>query len=539
MKAGVVALALALVAPAIAHAERVVVKIVDIAGGVAYVEPGTAAGVVVGTKIKFGPIERTVVVSSTATASFALDGLVVSIGQSASAEVAPGGAATTAKLAPVHPADAFREQWEPAVPPAQTQTVKTVPLGSGSEGGAVHVTVLGHGYASVGRDATAAETEARVITSFDLLQDRPFAADGDLAVRAFGDGYNQHERTPVFVRAAQLRYGDAVDPNLALGRLRWAASSVGMLDGGRAMAHVGAFELAAFGGLVPDPVSGKPDTSTSRFGGEAIYDLSTVAWQPRVALTAVGSTWQGQIDERRLALSVDANHGGVSLDGWAEGQAFSPNNPWGAHAVELTGAGVTAGWRDRSDHVGLDLSFLRPERSLRLAAALPPDWLCTQVPEAGVVGESCRGGDYWTTASVTAGLRRGRFVVDAIGSVGQTHAVTSSYTSSGYIRGEVHFDRQRLVVGGSLGHAEFATWDAAEVGIGSELGRRFDAEVRYRAELLDYVAATKASLLHTIAFDTRYLRSTAFDLGLSLLGTTGEDRRDLAALVTIVWRPLP
>jgi hypothetical protein len=528
-----------IVAPTVARAEHVIVKIVDIAGGVAYVEPGSAAGVVAGTKIKFGPIERTVVVSSTATASFALDGLVVSIGQSGSAEVTASGAAATAKLAPVHPADAFREQWEPAVPPAQTQTVKTVPLGSGSEGGAVQLTVLGHGHASIGRDATAAETEARVITSFDLLHDQPFAADADVAVRAFGDGYNQHERTPVFVRAAQLRYGDAVDPNLALGRLRWAASSVGMLDGGRVMAHAGAFELAAFGGLVPDPVSGKPDTSTSRFGGEAIYDVATAPWQPRVALTAVGSTWLGQLDERRLALNVDASHGGLALDGWAEGQAFSANNPWGAHAVELTGAGVTAGWRERGMHLGLDLSFLRPERSLRLAAALPPDWLCTRIPEVGVVAESCRGGDYWTTASATAGIQRGRFVVDAIGSVGQTHAVTTSYTSSGYIRGEVHFGRQRLVVGGSLGHAEFATWDAGELGIGSALGRSFDAEVRYRAELLDYVAATKASLLHTIAIDTRYLRSTAFDLGLSLLGTTGEDRRDLAALVTIVWRPLP
>ena len=70
---------------------------------------------------------------------------------------------------------------------------------------------------------TAAQAEARVVTSFDVLQDRPFAVDADVAVRAFGDGYNASDRTPLFVRAAQLRYGDAFDPTLALGRLRWAA----------------------------------------------------------------------------------------------------------------------------------------------------------------------------------------------------------------------------------------------------------------------------------------------------------------------------
>ena len=38
--------------------------------------------------------------------------------------------------------------------------------------------------------------------------------------------------TPLFVRAAQLRYGAADDPALLVGRLRYAASSLGALDGG-------------------------------------------------------------------------------------------------------------------------------------------------------------------------------------------------------------------------------------------------------------------------------------------------------------------
>lgn len=532
--------AIAIVAlPVLAHAERVTVKIVEVSGNVAYVEPGRSAGLDVGTKIKIGPIERAVTAASTTSASFALDGLVVAVGQSASADVTSQTAQTTSTLAPVHPADAFRDQWTLAIPPAQLQTVKSVPLGSGTVGGAVHVTVVGHGYASIGRDAQVAESEARVITSFDLLHDQPFAADADVAVRAFDSGYNGHERMPVFVRAAQLRYGNAFDPTFALGRLRWAATGVGMLDGGRAMMRSGAIELAAFGGIVPDPVSGKPDTSGSRFGGEAIYDLATSPWQPRIAVTAVGSTWKGTLDERRLLLDLEANHAGVAFDAWAEGQSFAATNPWGAPAVQLTGAGVATSWRSTGEHVGIDLSFLRPERSLRLAAALPADWLCTRTPEAGVVDEACRGSDYWTTASVSGGLRRGRLVVDAIASVGQTHAVTTSYSSSGYVRGELVLGRQRIVLGATVGHAEFASWDAGELGFGTAIGRTIDAEVRYRAELLDYVAATKALLLHSVALDTRYLHSTSFDLGISLLGTTGQDRDDVAALATFVWRPLP
>ena len=160
----------------------------------------------------------------------------------------------------------------------------------------------------------------------------------------------------MFVRAAQLRYGDAADPRLALGRLRYAASSVGMLDGGRASARVGAVEVAAFGGLVPDPLSGKPDTGASRFGGEVVYDAAAAAWQPRLAVTAHGSTWDGELDERRLSVVTSASREALRLDGWAELQAFPSDNPFDAGAVELTGAGATAQWRKRGRHLGVDVN---------------------------------------------------------------------------------------------------------------------------------------------------------------------------------------
>ncbi|MFT3693697.1 MAG: hypothetical protein QM831_11190 [Kofleriaceae bacterium] len=530
----------AVISPALAHAETVSAKIVDVAGGIAYIEPGAAAGIVVGTKLTIGPNERTITAASSTTASFELRGLVVNIGQTVTAEVVAHAAqADVAKRAPVHDEATFREQWPAPAHPADAQHVKAVPLGAATQPGAIQLTVLGQGYASASRDVQVAQAEARVITSFAVTTDKPFAIDGDVAVRTFSDGYNKAERTPLFVRAAQLRYGDAIDPNVVVGRLRWAASSIGMLDGGRAMTRFGAFEIAAFGGIVPDGVSGHVETSASRFGAEAIYDLADHPWQPRVAVTASGSTWQGALDEQRVSLAASATHGNVTLDGWGDAQGFSANNPWGAHTIELTGAGLSASWRDKGDHVGLDASYLTPERSLRLASLLPADWLCARVPEAGVTAERCAGGDYWADVTATGGIRRGMFVLDGAATIGRTHDVEISTTGSAYLRSELHFGERRLIVAGSAGRAAFATWDSGELGLGSAFGRAFDLELRYRAEILDYVAATQRMLLHAIAADARYSYSSTFDLAVSLLGTTGDDRKNVAGLLTVAWRPLP
>jgi len=319
-----------------------------------------------------------------------------------------------------------------------------------------------------------------------------------------------------------------------------AASSVGMLDGGRAAVRFGDVQLAAFGGIVPDPISGKPQTSASRFGTEVTYELASAAWRPRVAVTASGSTWHGTLDERRLGVTASASHGQLGLDGWAEAQQFASDNPWGARAVELTGAGASAEWRSHGDHLGVDLDFLRPERSLRLAAALPPGWLCTQEPQRGdVATETCRTGDYWTTATASAGLRRGRFAVDAYGTIGRTHLLATTLDTSGFVRGEVRLGQERVSLGGSAGKAGFASWTSGELGVGTTALPKIDLDVRYRGELLDYVAGTGPELLHTIAADLRYRHSAPLDIAVSAVGTTGPDRDVLALLTTLVWRPLP
>jgi hypothetical protein len=373
------------------------------------------------------------------------------------------------------------------------------------------------------------------------MSDRPLAADLDVSVRAFGTGWNKHNQTPVVVRAAELRYGaDAADPRVAIGRLRYAASAVGMLDGGRVAARFGAVEVAAFGGLVPDPVSAKPDTGAARFGAEAAYDDPTGPWQPRLAVTAYGSTWQGAVDERRLSLVATAGRHATYLSGWAEAQSFASDNPFGASSVEITGAGASGEWRSHGTHVGFDLTFLRPERSLRLLSALSPEWLCTRTAQIGnVMNEACTGGDYWMAATGSAGLRAGPWSVDAIGSVGTTHSVSDTTDMSGYLRGEYRAGAVRYELATASGRSALARWVSGDVGFGMATSRRTDFALRYRPELLDYNASTAPYLLHSVVADLHFARSTELDLGVSAIGTTGADRDAVVTLMTLAWRPLP
>lgn len=540
MKAWRIALALACAA-APAAADTIAVKVTEVAGDVAYVTPGRAAGLARGLKVRMRGHDFTVIDATEKTASLRLDGGTVSVGEGGTANV-DRAAANAVKMLPKPRAQTeFTDQWPEPVHPADTQTPTAVPLGAGRAPGRAHVTVIGHGYGTVAKgNGIDGDVEGRVIASFDLLDDRPLAADADVAGRAYVNGWNAGTNTPLFVRVAQLRYGNEYDPTFALGRLRFAASSVGMLDGARVAVHAGAIEVAAFGGALPDPTSGKPDTSTSRFGAEGVWDDRTSSWRPRVAVVAYGSTWQGTLDERRLSLVASANHGATSLDGWAEAQQFPGNNPWGASSVELTGGGGNYQWQEHGEHAGVGVTYLKPERSLRLAAALPPDWLCTRNAQGGNVPETCSSGDYWVTTSANAGIRRGRWSVDAIGTVGESHGVYRGYDGSGYLRGEVELaGGVRGVLGASTGIASFARWTSGEVGLGLSLGQRFDAIATYRPEYLDYNASTGAFILHSATLDGHYALSRSFELGGSALATTGQDRQALAVLGTIVWRPLP
>jgi len=531
-----------------AYADRVTVRVVDSAGETAYIEPGTAAGLSKGMRVRIGGRDVTLAECTEKSCSVSTGKNPLPIGATGTADAAAkAGAATPAegpetgqKLPAPKPLEAFRDQWPAAVLPATQQKVDAVPLGETAARGTSHVAIYGHMAGNLDKDGSGGQIEGQVVASFDRISDSPLGADVDAAVRLFGTGFDTGSRVPLFVRAAMLRWGDANDPSIAVGRLRYAATSVGMLDGGRAAFRTGHLELAAYGGLVPDPISGAPSSGASRFGAEAIYDSPT-GWHPRLAVNAHGSTWSGAVDEKILSVAASANKDALFFNGFADVQMFDANNPWGAPAVDLTGAGASGEWRHRGNHVGVDVTFLRPERSMRLAAALRDEasWLCATKTLPGMMPESCLGNDFWLATTVSGGFAGSGYSVDAVGSLGTTQSLDQQGDLSGYVRSELGPRATRAVLAVSGGHAAFAAWEAADIGFALSPSPRLDFALTYRPERLDYIAATDAFVLHNLVTDLHYSVSAAFDIAVSAVGTTGQDRDVLTLLTTLAWRPLP
>ena len=127
----------------------------------------------------------------------------------------------------------------------------------------------------------------------------------------------------------------------------------------------------------------------------------------------------------------------------------------------------------------------------------------------------------------------------AVGSLGATQSIDSQGDVSGYVRSELGPRATRAVVAVSGGHSSFSAWEAADLGVALSPSPRVDVALTYRPERLDYVAQTDAFLLHNLVLDLHWSVSSAFDVALSALGTTGADRDMLALLTTLAWRPLP
>ncbi|MCE9578490.1 MAG: hypothetical protein K8W52_35515 [Deltaproteobacteria bacterium] len=527
-------------AHAIAQPRDIAVKVVEVAGGRAYLTPGAAAGLVAGTAVQVGGKRYVVIDATDKNAAIDLGGDRIAIGASGSATVEPGAAAAiTAKLPPPRPLDAWHQQWPDAVHPADTQQVKPVALGSGKAPRRARIAIVGSALGFAPRQAkavAAASIGARV--SVEPIADRPFAIDADAAAQVFyTHGGDDRARPIAVVREARIRWGEAADPRFTAGRLRWAATSVGLLDGARVAAHVGGgVELAAFGGVVPDTLSGAPSFDASRFGVEVLVDRPRAAWAPRLSVTAHGSTWQGAVDERRVDAMVDAERGAIAVSGTAEVSSFASGNPWGAPAVELTSAGLGGSYHAGGARLGLDLAYRRPERSLRLDAFLPPGWLCTRAPQdPAATSEPCDGEAARSQATASASWTRGWGSLDA----GATAiaATGASLEASGFADARVRLGgRMRAEVGGAGGRAAFVDWVGGHVGLGLAF-RHLDLAVRYRPWVVGYVGATAPWLEHRASVDATWTPRAEVSYGFALEGQAGNDLDALTAIATVIWRP--
>ncbi|HWN67976.1 MAG TPA: hypothetical protein VNM90_10065 [Haliangium sp.] len=537
------------------------VRVLEIAGGRAYITPGEGAGLRVGQDVIIdGRRYRVVAVES--------DHAVIDIGDRRLREGERGRAKVSVRsvsgspLAPPVPLSEFDGQWTAPVRPAERQNPQRVPLGAGGGSGRYRLALLA-GAASMlpfvdeAEPITYASLGARLHA--EPWQETPFSFDADAAVALWlGEDLDQDQSTGtaalgarsrplVRVRELAAHYGDAGSPLMAgLGRLRYAASTVGLLDGVRlASPSFGNLRVAAFGGVVPDTLDGVPEFEHRRFGLEAVYHAARSEWQPFVSVVAHGSQFEGELDERRLSSYVSTFRGPMAMTAYAELSMFDEDNPWGAEQLELTAAGIDASIRTggaRNTRYGLRLDMRTPERSYWLQSLLPAGWLCTAVPQGpgAPLPEPCNGfRDVRYAAAADARIDLGRLALSG-------GATVISVSSGEPIEAVTLFADARMLellgrYRGSLGvyatHAAFIDSVTLQASAGGPmLMDGLDLSLFYRPALLRYSASVEDILDHRYGVDMVYTPRPRLDVALTLEGMTSADVLAVGAFATAVWR---
>jgi hypothetical protein len=530
-------------APAPASIHPLEVRVIDLAGGLAYLDRGERDGVAVGTRVVLADQRFAVVAASSAGAAIELGKQTVALGARGVAEVSPPRVVTTPpieRLAAPRPLEAYHAQWPAARRPAADQRPREVPLGRDGAPAALRGALFARG------ELIEPRVGPRVVTGWlgaRLSLDpssAPLGLDADGALMGWaGDGLAgsgaSHRR--VRVRELRARYGAAADPTVQLGRLRWASGFGGPLDGVRVAAPVAGLGLAAWGGGVPDEITGRPTTDATAFGVEASWQRPDHALRPRASLAVLGTTFDGELDERKALATLSLDGARLAAAAHVEVASFPGGDPWDARAVEVAGFGADARVRLGGGYLAVHGGGRRPERSRRLAALLPAEWLCRPSPRPPGQPEPCAGAPLRGEAGVAGGWIDGRARLDA--------GVTGYHLSGADLRAEASgfasLAVERLPLGTWLdldldgGRIDFLDWVGGGVGLSGAPHDRLEVGARYRATLLRYDASVAAAVEQRVGLRGA-LTLAALDLGLDGELVRGAGADAVVGLVQAIWR---
>ncbi|HEY8076072.1 MAG TPA: hypothetical protein VIF62_18225 [Labilithrix sp.] len=411
---GILATAMLVAAPAAAQRARkppppppsdsIEVAVVDVAGSQAFLKPGAAGGVHRGAIVRLHGKEFTVVQTTSTYAVIDIGDLRLREDEKGRATIVAEEEAKPRELPKPKPLATWQQAWTPPPAPASAQTPKYVPLGESERerrydvrlaisGGAMLPLAARSGSPGIGNAQLDARVHAEPIQApmsidLDLTLQRWFASNLDAR-----DG--RDTRPLLWVREALVGYSSG-GYYAGLGRMRYAASTLGTLDGARVRAPLGSgFGIGAFGGVLPNPLGGEPSLDAQRFGVEATYSRPEIELRPEAALVVHGSTFGGSLDERRISGVVGLYPGLARLGGHFEVSNFASGNPWKASPIELTAGGLDASVRTGIFQFGARVDARQPERSNWLASYLPTSWFCrTVAPPPGAppgTPEPCDG----------------------------------------------------------------------------------------------------------------------------------------------------
>lgn len=531
------------------------VTVVEVAAGRAYLQPGAKELVRRGATVTVRNKEYKVI---DATDSYA----VILIADDANVREKDKGRSTIVEEeegnkpppAPPRPLSTWQTAWTPQAPPADTEeNVRFVPLGGQARDRRydVRIGMTSGGYIpldSRGASLGYVSIDARLHAApFSV----PLALDFDGSVRVYGAGdlssrVGASTRSIVLVRELMLSYGRAGSWYAGLGRMRYAASTLGSLDGLRLEAPIaGGVSVAGFGGFVPNPLGGQVSPDAQRFGVELKFARPESKLRPEAALVAHGSMFGGRPDERRLSAVFGIYPGKQRFGGHVEVSNFDADNPWKANAVEVTAAGVDSGVRVGPFDFGARFDVIQPERSRWLASFLPTSWFCRTVPGSGPTPQTevCDGrSSMRATGAVDAGITVGNF----------------SFMASGNMSGDVTHTASNPRVYGAFGAARLvriakvlrleatASWSDASVlrmgtgsgGVGLTLfDEALDVSVYYRRGQLLYSSLNGFVHHDSVGGMVAIAPHPTLLFTVQAEGTGGSDSNALYLFGTALFRP--
>ncbi len=528
------------------------VVVVQVAGGRAFLKPGATAGIFRGAHVTLGGKDFIVVQSSD---SFA----VIDVGEATVREDEKGKATLVdeqvdkpAELPPPQPLATFANAWTPPRPPAESQTPRFVPIGDMETNRRydVRISVAGGALVPLGQRGItegSAQLDARVHA--EPFQ-APVAFDAQAALQDwFASNLDQRAgssaRPVVVVRELLASYRSAGFYG-GIGRMRYAASTLGTLDGLKAAVNVGGgFAVGAFGGLLPNPLSAAPSLDAERFGVEGTYRRPDLGMRPEAALVVHGSTFQSNLDERRVSGTFGLYPGPSRLGGHFEVSNFASSNPWGAKAVELTAAGLDTSVRAGPLSFGGRIDVRQPERSLWLGSYLPLSWFCRTRPTAQVAGapEVCDGSVSTRAygevdAAVEAEPVSVLLGATTTGDLTQSNGAARSVGGFGVAR-IVHIARVlRIDASGNYAQGTYVNTAGGTLGPGlSLLGDALDVSAYYRLTTLQYRSDSTTLIDHGVGAMVLLFPSSVVALALQAEGMTGDDAQALMVFGTATWRP--
>ncbi|HEY2517969.1 MAG TPA: hypothetical protein VGI39_44165 [Polyangiaceae bacterium] len=530
------------------------ITVVERAGSRAYVKPGATSGLVRGSTVQLRGKTYPVVESSDSFAVIDVGDDRVREQETGRATRAPGDADKAAELPKPHALAAWEHAWTPAAPPADAQHPAFVPLGEDTRNRRfdVQLTLLAGGNIplgsrQIGTAIAMGELNARIHAE-------PFAAPFKLDVDASLRGWAAADlasrvggptRSAVFVREFWASYTGA-GLSAGFGRMRYASSTLGTLDGLRASADLGSgFTLGAFGGALPNPMTGDVSLDAQRFGVEARYSRPDLSWRPEAALVAHGSMFQGSPDERRLSGVFAMYPGDSRLGAYFELSNFDANNPWNEPGIALTAAGIDPSVRIGPVTLGARLDVREPEISNWMASFLPTSWFCRTVPASGAnpnAPEPCDGPpSLRAMGELDASLQVGNFSILLGGTtvrelrLSNEADMTGGFGTARLLRLARIF---RLEASGNYSTGTYMDLFGGTAGPGvTLLGDALDLSAYYRLSVLKYRAVDTSLTQNGGGATLALIPNASWLFTVQGEATTGDDVSALMLFGTVTWRP--